>query len=119
MIDMLRQPGHNVIDNETLYRLLQVDGAYADMVLRNRVLEPYLRTTTELVKLMRSYNPELPMGAGMRAQFETLMKELEDGGRSGHGTAPAGGDGGGSVGTSPEGGGKDPSGGGGGLRLVR
>lgn len=76
MIGMLKQPGDNVLDNETLYRLLQIDGAYASAVLRQQALEPYLRSTQSLIKLLRSYNPNLPMGPGMRATFEKLMQEL-------------------------------------------
>ena len=81
MIGMLRQPGDNVLDNETLYRLLQIDGAYASAVQRQQALEPYLRSTQSLIKLLRTYNPSHPMGAGMAAQFTQLMQELENHGR--------------------------------------
>lgn len=90
MIAMLRQPGDNVIDNETLYRLLQVDGAYANAVLERQHWLPYIQRCNQLVKLLRNYNPEFPMGDGMYAQFRTLMEEMDNGGRSGHGTAEAG-----------------------------
>ena len=77
MVTMLRHPGDNTIDNETLFRLLQVDAAYANAMLERQHWLPYLQGCGRLIKLLHSYNPELPMGAGMRAQFETLMEELD------------------------------------------
>lgn len=34
-------------------------------------------TLDRLYRMMYSYNPDLPMGAGMKAQFLELMEELE------------------------------------------
>lgn len=77
MINMIKQPGDNVLDNETLFRLLQVDASHAQLTLERQRWAPYLRTCGQLVKLLRSYNPKLPMGDGMAAQFQQLMQELE------------------------------------------
>lgn len=80
MVNMIKQPGGNVLDNETLYRLLQVDAAYAHHVIERQQWLPYLQKCGQLVKLLRSYNPDLPMGEGMKAQFLQLREELENGG---------------------------------------
>lgn len=77
MVDMLKQPGDNVLDNETLFRLLQIDASHAQMSLERQQWAPYLRTCGQLVKLLRSYNPDLPMGDGMKAQFLQLREELD------------------------------------------
>jgi len=79
MIDMIKQPGVNLIDNETLYRLLQIDAAYAELQLRAKRQREALVKCGHLVKLLRSYNPDLPMGAGMKAQFLELRTEAENG----------------------------------------
>ena len=110
MIAMLRQPGDNQIDNETLYRLLQVDAAYANAVLERQHWLPYIQRCNQLVKLLRGYNPEFPMGAGMYAQFRTLMEEIDNGGRSGHGTAEARGNGFSVVASDTTGSGEDTNG---------
>jgi hypothetical protein len=30
-----------------------------------------------LLKLLRGYNPDMPMGAGMKAQFQALLEEIQ------------------------------------------
>lgn len=37
--------------------------------------------SARLLKLMHSYNPDLPMAPGMKAQFLTIMKDMENGRR--------------------------------------
>ena len=39
-------------------------------------------TEQQLVKLLRSYNPDLPMGAGMKATFLELRAALEKSGQA-------------------------------------
>ena len=72
MVGMIKLPGDNAIDNETLYRLLQIDASVAEMQQR-------LTQCGHLIKLLYGYNPDLPMGPGMKAQFQELMKEIENG----------------------------------------
>ena len=30
-----------------------------------------------MLKLLRGYNPDMPMGAGMKAQFQALLEEIQ------------------------------------------
>ena len=80
LVGMLQKPGDNLLDNETLFRLLQVDAAYSNMVLEREKLVPYLQNCNQLVKLLRSYNPTLPMAPGMAAQFKEIYGRIENGG---------------------------------------
>lgn len=79
MEGMIKLPGDNQIDNETLYRLLQTDASVAEMQQRLTRQHEALTQCGHLIKLLYGYNPDLPMGPGMKAQFQELMKEIENG----------------------------------------
>lgn len=87
LVSMVQQPGDNLVDNQTLHRLLLVDAEYSRAIPQyqrlNAELErlrTYAANCGQLVKLLRSYNPALPMGAGMAAQFKEIYGRIENGG---------------------------------------
>ena len=52
-----------------------VNADLADLELR--MLATKAEPIRALLKLLHSYNPDLPMGAGMKAQFQALLEEIQ------------------------------------------
>lgn len=68
MEGMIKLPGDNPVDEMV-----------AEMHQRLMRQHEALTQCGHLIKLLYGYNPDLPMGPGMKAQFQELMKEIENG----------------------------------------
>jgi hypothetical protein len=80
LVTMIQHPGDNLVDNETLFRLLQIDAEHARLIENYKAMASWVSRALPVFKLMKSYNPAHPMAPGMRAQYEQLMAELENNG---------------------------------------
>ena len=80
LVAMIQHPGDNLVDNETLFRLLQIDAEHTRLIENYKEMSRWVAKAMPVFRLLRSYNPAQPMHPIMRDQYQRLIMGLENNG---------------------------------------